>query len=160
MRKELHVKANRIAIALLLAGLWSCKKDEEAAPPPPPPAKPREFTPPADGLLAADRAARWRQADSLVRILDSVFQDSLRQHPDRATQLSSEQDAAREIAARKASLLGWKEYRWILEEATKNPANAAAFQAAGLSMAVSETKGAKPEAGHKRDGKTREDRMK
>ena len=159
MRKELHMKANRIAIALLLAGLWGCKKDEEATPPPPPPAKPKEFAPPADGLLAADRAARWRQADSLVQILDSVFQDSLRAHPDRAAQLQAEQDAARDIAARKASLLGWKEYRWILEEAPKNPANAAAFQAAGLSMAVSETKGAKIETGHKRDGKPRADRM-
>jgi hypothetical protein len=159
LRKELLVKANRIALVLVLAGLWACKKDEEAAPPPPPPAKPKEFTPPADGLLAADRAARWRQADSLVQILDSVFQDSLRAHPDRAAQLSAEQDAARDIAARKASLLGWKEYRWILEEAPKNPANAAAFQAAGLSMAVSETKAPKIDAGHKRDGKPRADRM-
>jgi hypothetical protein len=163
LRKELHVKANRIAIALLLAGLWGCKKDDEAAPPPPPAPKPREFVPPADGLLAADRAARWRQADSLVQILDSLFQDSLRSHPDRAAQLSAQQDAAREIATRKASLLGWKEYRWILEEAPKNPANAAAFQAAGLSMAVSESKApkqGKQEDAHKRDGKAREDRMK
>ena len=151
------MKANRIAIAILLAGLWGCKKDEEAAPPPPPPPKPREFTPPADGLLAADRAARWRQADSLVQILDSVFQDSLRAHPDRAAQLSAEQDAARDIAARKASLLGWKEYRWILDEAPKNPANAAAFQAAGLSMAVSEgTDDATGKADKKRDGRHRE----
>lgn len=153
------MKANRIAIALLLAGLWGCKKDEEAAPPPPPPPKPKEFTPPADGLLAADRAARWRQADSLVQILDSVFQDSLRMHPDRAAQLQAQQDAARDIAARKANLLGWKEYRWILEEAPKNPANAAAFQAAGLSMAVSETTGPNAEGGHKRDGKPRSERM-
>ena len=156
------MKANRIAIALVLAGLWGCKKDEEAAPPPPPPPKPKEFTPPADGLLAADRAARWRQADSLVQILDSLFQDSLRQSPDRTAQLMAEQDVARDIAARKASLLGWREYRWILEEAPKNPANAAAFQAAGLSMAVTEGKAPKPgkiEIGHKRDGKTRPDRM-
>ncbi len=36
---------------------------------------------------------------------------------------------------RKAGLLGWKEYRWILDEAPTFPANSAAFQAAGLSMA-------------------------
>jgi len=150
------LKVNRIAIALVLAGLWSCKKDEEAAPPPPP-SKPKDFTPPADGLLAADRAARWRQADSLVRDLDSIFQDSLRARPDRVAQLQVEEDAARDIAARKAGLLGWKEYRWILEEAPKNPANAAAFQAAGLSMATPDQATAK--TGTKRNGKPRPDRM-
>ncbi|HXP89554.1 MAG TPA: hypothetical protein VN931_01380 [Fibrobacteria bacterium] len=150
------MKVNRIAIALVLAGLWSCKKDEEAAPPPPP-SKPKDFAPPADGLLAADRAARWRQADSLVRDLDSIFQDSLRAHPDRAAQLAVEQDAARDIASRKAGLLGWKEYRWILEDAPLNPANTAAFQAAGLSMATPDQDAVK--SGSKRNGKPRPDRM-
>jgi hypothetical protein len=150
------LKVNRIAIALVLAGLWGCKKDEETAPPPPP-SKPKDFTPPADGLLAADRAARWRQADSLVRDLDSIFQDSLRTRPDRAPQLQAEEDAARDIASRKAGLLGWKEYRWILEEAPKNPANAAAFQAAGLSMATPDQDS--PKSGKKRNGKPRPDRM-
>jgi hypothetical protein len=153
------VKANRFALVLVLAGLWGCKKEEEAAAPPPPPPKPKEFVVPSDGLLSADRAARWRQADSLVRILDSIFQDSLRAHPDKLAQLQSQQDAAREISARKAGLLGWKEYRWILDEAPKNPANAAAFQAAGLSMAVSEATPDKPGKGDKkRDGHQREDR--
>jgi hypothetical protein len=150
------LKVNRIAIALVLAGLWGCKKDEDAAPPPPP-SKPKDFIPPADGLLAADRAARWRQADSLVRDLDSLFQDSLRNRPDRAAQLGAEQEAARDIASRKAGLLGWKEYRWILEEAPKNPANAAAFQAAGLSMATPDA--TSPKNGNKRNGKPRPDRM-
>ncbi len=150
------MKVNRIAIALVLAGLWGCKKDEEVAPPPPP-SKPKDFTPPADGLLAADRAARWRQADSLIGDLDSIFRDSLRSHPDRAAQLAVEQDAARDIASRKAGLLGWREYRWILEEAPKNPANAAAFQAAGLSMATPDQDAAKN--GSKRNGKPRPDRM-
>ena len=151
------MKSSRIALALVLSGLWGCKKEEEAAPPPPPPPKPKEFTPPSDGLMGADRAARWRQTDSLVRILDSVFQDSLRAHPDRAAQLTAEQDMARDIAARKAGLLGWREYRWILEEAPKNPANASAFQAAGLSMATSakSAKPGKPDAAPKRDGKSR-----
>jgi hypothetical protein len=148
------VKSIRIALALFatLAVLQGCQKDEEAAPPPPPPPKPKEFTPPSDGLLSADRAARWRQADSLVRILDSVYQDSLRSQPDRAPQIQAQQDAARDIAARKAGLLGWKEYRWILDEAPRNPANSAAFQAAGLSMA---TPAAKQIETPKRDGKPR-----
>ncbi|MBK8801318.1 MAG: hypothetical protein IPN71_04550 [Fibrobacteres bacterium] len=140
------MKTKSLAIALVLAGLWSCNEEPAAKPaPPPPPPQPKEFTPPADGLLQPERAARWRQTDSLVRILDSVFQDSMRSHPDRIAAIQAQQDAAREIAARKANLLGWKEYRWILEEAPKNPANAAAFQAAGLSMATTESKaGAKP----------------
>ena len=151
------MKANRFALVLVLAGLWGCKKEEEAAPPPPLPPKPKEFVVPPDGLLSAERAARWRQADSLVRILDSVFQDSQRVHPDKLVQLEAQQESAREIAARKAGLLGWKEYRWILDEAPKNPANAAAFQAAGLSMAVSEgTDDATGKADKKRDGRHRE----
>lgn len=141
------MKANRLALALALSGLWSCQKEPEPAPPPPPPpAKPKEFTPPSDGLLVPERAARWRQADSLIRLLDSVFQDSLRANPDRAAAIQIQQDNARDIAARKANLLGWKEYRWILEEAPKNPANSAAFQAAGLSMASPKSEKPKPEA--------------
>ena len=147
------MKSTRIVLALAFAlgTLAGCKKEEEAAPPPPVPPKPKEFVPPSDGLLAADRAARWRQADSLVRILDSVYQDSLRLQPDRNADIQAEQDAARDIAARKAGLMGWKEYRWILEEAPKNPANAAAFQAAGVSVAVP----APPAGGAGRDGHSR-----
>ena len=148
------MKAKVIVAALILSGIWACKQEEPAPVPPPPPAKPKEFAAPSDGLLQADRAARWRQADSLVRLLDSVFLDSLKARPDRIPQLMAQQDAARELAARKAGLLGWKEYLWILEDAPKNPANAAAFQAAGLSMAnpVSEKKADK---GH--DGKDKKD---
>lgn len=140
------MKAKLIVAALVATSMWACnKKEEEAAPPPPPPPKPKEFTPPADGLLQPEKAARWRQADSLVRLLDEAFMDSLKAHPDRIAQLTAQQDAARDLAARKAGLLGWREYRWILDEAPKTPANAAAFQAAGLSMAtpVSEKKAAK-----------------
>lgn len=142
------MKAKVIVALLVLSSLWACKKEEEEAPPPPPP-KPKEFTPPSDGLLPPERAARWRQADSLVRLLDAAFLDSLKAHPDRAAQLNSQQDAARDLAARKAGLLGWKEYRWILVEAPKFPANAAAFQAAGLSMAnpVADKKTAKEPSG-------------
>ena len=86
------MKAKLIVAALVLSTMWACnKKEEEAAPPPPPPPKPKEFVAPSDGLLQPEKAARWRQADSLVRLLD---------------------------------------------EAPRNPANAAAFQAAGLSMAI------------------------
>lgn len=140
------MKTKSLAIALVLAGLWGCNQEPPPKPaPPPPPAQPKDFSAPSDGLLQPERAARWRQTDSLVRILDSVFQDSMRAHPDRIAAIQAQQDAAHDLAARKAGLLGWKEYRWILEEAPKNPANAAAFQAAGLSMATTESKaGAKP----------------
>jgi len=153
------MKAKVIVAALILSSLWACKKEEDEAPPPPPPPKPKEFSPPSDGLLQPEKAARWRQADSLVRVLDSVFMDSLRAHPDRMPQLSAQQDAARDIAARKAGLLGWKEYLWILQDAPKNPANSAAFQAAGLSMAnpVSDKKSEKADKPAK--GKDRGDRM-
>ena len=131
----------RILLSLFVAAfaLSSCDKKDEALPPPAKP-KPKEFVAPADGLLQPERAARWRQADSLVRLVDSVFEESLKVAPDRAGQLMAQQDAAHELATRKAGLLGWKEYRWVLDEATRNPANAAAFEAAGLSMAVSERK--------------------
>lgn len=131
------MKAKLIVAALVLSTMWACnKKEEEAAPPPPPPPKPKEFVAPSDGLLQPEKAARWRQADSLVRLLDEAFLDSLKASPDRIAQLTAQQEAARELASRKAGLLGWKEYRWILDEAPRNPANAAAFQAAGLSMAI------------------------
>lgn len=119
--------------SLFVAG---CDKKEEDALPPPPKPKPKEFSVPSDGLLQPERAARWRQADSLIRLVDSAFEESLKVAPDRASLLTAQQDAARDLAVRKAGLLGWKEYRWVLEEATRNPANAAAFEAAGLSMAV------------------------
>ncbi len=140
------MKAKLIVAALVLSTMWACnKKEEEAAPPPPPPPKPKEFVAPSDGLLQPEKAARWRQADSLVRLLDEAFLDSLKANPDRIAQLTAQQESARELASRKAGLLGWKEYRWILDEAPRNPANAAAFQAAGLSMAtpVSEKKSGK-----------------
>ncbi|HQF53611.1 MAG TPA: hypothetical protein PK208_00685 [Fibrobacteria bacterium] len=131
------MKAKLIVAALVLSTMWACNKtEEEAAPPPPPPPKPKEFVAPSDGLLQPEKAARWRQADSLVRLLDEAFLDSLKANPDRIAQLTAQQEAARELASRKAGLLGWKEYRWILDEAPRNPANAAAFQAAGLSMAI------------------------
>jgi hypothetical protein len=150
------MKAKVIVALLVLSSLWACKKEEEAAPPPPPP-KPKDFVA-SDGLLQPERAARWRQADSLVRLLDAAFLDSLKAHPDRVAQLSTQQDAARDLASRKAGLLGWKEYRWILVEAPKFPANAAAFQAAGLSMAnpVGDKKTEKPSE----KGKDHGDRMK
>ncbi len=129
------MKAKVIVAALVVSSFWACKKEEPAPPPPPSPVKPKDFVAPSDGLLQPERAARWRQTDSLVRVLDNLFLDSLKAHPDRFSQLNSQQEAARDIAARKAGLLGWKEYLWILEEAPKNPAYAAAFQAAGLSMA-------------------------
>ncbi len=131
----------RILLSLFVAAfaLSACNKEEEALPPPAKP-KAKEFSIPADGLLQPERAARWRQADSLVRLVDSVFTDSLKAAPDRAGQIMAQQEAARELATRKAGLLGWKEYRWVLDEATRNPANAAAFEAAGLSMAVPERK--------------------
>lgn len=147
------MKAKVIVAALILSSLWACKKEEVAAPPPAP-HKPKDFVPPADGLLQPEKAARWRQTDSLVRLLDQAFMDSLKAHPERANQLSAQQDAARDLASRKAGLLGWKEYLWILEDAPKNPANSAAFQAAGLSMAnpVSDKKAEK-------SPKDRSDRM-
>lgn len=132
----------RIVLALVLASfaISGCQKKEEDAIPPAPKPKAKEFSIPTDGLLQPERAARWRQADSLVRLVDSVFLDSLKASPDRAAQLMAQQDAARDLAVRKAGLLGWKEYRWILDEAPRNPANAAAFEAAGLSMAVAAPK--------------------
>jgi hypothetical protein len=130
---------NRLALSCALAltvTLASCNKEEEqdAAAVPPPPPKPTEFVAPSNGLLKPEQAARWRQADSLVRLLDSVYADSIRNNPDQTSTLLAQQDDARDRASRKAGLLGWKEYRWVLEEAPRQPANAAAFQAAGLAM--------------------------
>jgi hypothetical protein len=130
---------NRRLLTALLASTLAfsaCNKEEEEKAPPPPPPKPKEFAIPSDGLLQPERAARWRQADSLVRLIDSVFEDSVKASPERMGILAAQQENARDLAARKAGLLGWKEYRWILDEAPRNPANAAAFEAAGLSMAV------------------------
>ena len=134
---------NRRLLASLFATslfLSACNKEEEQVPPPPPPPKPKEFTVPTDGLVQPERAARWRQADSLVRLVDSVFETSLEEAPERAGVLTAQQEAARDLAVRKAGLLGWKEYRWILDEAPHNPANAAAFEAAGISMSRAASK--------------------
>lgn len=128
----------RIVLAIVAStfAIAGCDKKDDAAQPPPEKPKAKEFSIPSDGLLQPERAARWRQADSLIRLVDSTFEESLKVSPDRASVLTAQQDAARDLAVRKAGLLGWKEYRWVLEEATRNSANAAAFEAAGLSMAV------------------------
>lgn len=131
MRKALAT----LAVSALLV-LSACKdKDEEVAAPPPPP-KPKEFSPPADGKVTPERMAQWKQADSLVRLVDSVFLDSIRKNSGETARYLSQRDAARDGAAKKAGLLGWKEYSWVLETAARNPLNTEAFEKAGVSMAV------------------------
>lgn len=131
MRKALAT----LAVSALLV-LSACKdKDEDVAAPPPPP-KPKEFSPPVDGKVTAERMAQWKQADSLVRLVDSVFLDSIRKNSGETARYLTQRDAARDGAAKKAGLLGWKEYSWVLETAARNAANAEAFEKAGVSMAV------------------------
>lgn len=124
-----------IAVSALLVLSACSEKEEEAAAPPPPP-KAKEFSPPADGKVTAERMAQWKQADSLVRLVDSVFLDSIRKNSGETARYLSQRDAARDGAAKKAGLLGWKEYSWVLETAARNPVNTEAFEKAGVSMAV------------------------
>ncbi|MEN9352924.1 MAG: hypothetical protein RL318_249 [Fibrobacterota bacterium] len=130
MRKTLAFTA--ISALLMLS---ACKDKEEVAVAPPPP-KPKEFSPPADGKVTPERVAQWKQADSLVRLVDSVFLDSIRKNSGETSRYLASRDAARDAAAKKAGLLGWKEYAWVLETAARNGANAQAFEKAGASIAA------------------------
>lgn len=123
----------RLVACAALLSLSACKEKEEAQElPPPPPAAPKAFVPPADGRVEASTLAKWRQADSLIRKIDSIYFDSIQGNPDRMDYFTAQQNQAREIAARKAGLLGWDEYYWVIDVASANPANAEAFGAAGL----------------------------
>jgi len=122
------------AVAMLL--LSACKEKDDAPAAPPPPPKPKEFTAPVDGKVTAERMAQWKQADSLVRLVDSVFLDSIRKNSGETSRYLTQRDAARDAAAKKAGLLGWKEYAWVLETAARNPANNEAFEKAGVSTAA------------------------
>ncbi len=136
MNKTLAICA---ATAMMLA-ISSCKGKEKETVAPPPPA-PKEFTPPADGKVSPERVAQWKQADSLVRLVDSVFLDSIRKNSGETARYLAQRDAARDAAAKKVGLLGWKEYSWILETAVRNPANADAFEKAGVAVAVDSSAG-------------------
>lgn len=131
MRKTLAFTA--VAAMLMLS---ACKDTDEAAAAPPPPPKPKEFTPPVDGKVTAERVAQWKQADSLVRLVDSVFLDSIRKNSGETSRYLAARDAARDASAKKAGLLGWKEYAWVLETAARNSANVEAFEKAGVSIAT------------------------
>ena len=87
-------------------------------------------------VISAERMAQWKQADSLVRLVDSVFLDSIRKNSGETSRYLTQRDAARDAAAKKAGLLGWKEYAWVLETAARNPANNEAFEKAGVSTAA------------------------
>jgi hypothetical protein len=131
MRKTLALMA---VSALLMLNGCSDKEEEQAAPPPPP--KPKEFSPPADGKVTPERVAQWKQADSLIRLVDSVFLDSIRKNSGETARYLSSRDVARDASAKKAGLLGWKEYAWVLETAARNPSNSEAFEKAGVSIAT------------------------
>ena len=127
-------------LAVLVLSACKGKDDAENAAPPPPP-KPKEFNPPLDGKVSPERVALWKQADSLVRLVDSVFLDSIRKNSGETSRYLAARDAARDAAAKKAGLLGWKEYSWVLETAARNAANADAFEKAGVSIAVDSSAG-------------------
>lgn len=131
MRKTLAFTA--VAAMLMLS---ACKDKDEAEAAPPPPPKPKEFSPPADGKVTAERVAQWKQADSLVRLVDSVFLDSIRKNSGETSRYLAARDVARDASAKKAGLLGWKEYSWVLEIAARNSANVEAFEKAGVAIAA------------------------
>ncbi len=126
-----------ISAVLAMCVLSACKdKEETVTPAVPAPKASKDFAPPADGKVQPERVALWKQADSLVRLVDSVFLDSIRKNSGETARYLAERDAARDAAARKVGLLGWKEYSWILETAARDPENAASFEKAGVSVAV------------------------
>lgn len=118
--------ASALGASLLLA----CSKEE---PPPPPeaqpveqaaPVEPEPFAPPDNGLLTEDQIRRFLRAHEAMAAVNDLYLDSLAgAPPDRQRSVHQALDIARDKVTRRFGLNGYAEYRWILEDAPRHPAN-------------------------------------
>lgn len=115
-------------LAATLAFLPSCaKKDEPAAAQPvveSVPVEPAPFSPPGNGLLTEAQVKRFLEAHKAMVKVNDHYLDSL-SAAGASQQRSVYQalDIARDKVTRRFGLNGYAEYRWILEDAAKHPAN-------------------------------------
>lgn len=122
--------------ALGAALLLACSKEE---PPPPPetqpaeqaaPVEPAPFAPPENGLLTEVQVRRFLRAHEAMAAINDLYLDSLAgAAPDRRRSYQQALDIARDKVTRKFGLNGYAEYRWILEEAPRHPANVRILEA-------------------------------
>lgn len=120
---------------LAASAFLACSKDE---PPPPPdvqpaaqaaPVEPEPFTPPNTGLLTEDQVNRFLRAHQAMAAVNNLYLDSLAgAPPDRQRSVYQALDIARDKVTRRFGLNGYAEYRWILEDAPRHPANVRILQ--------------------------------
>lgn len=115
--------------ALGLIVCMACSKEEPPPPPPEPPAEqavvePAPFSPPENGLLTEEQIRRFLRAHEAMAQVNDLYLDSLTgSSPDSRRSLVQALDIARDKVTRKFGLNGYAEYRWILEDAPRHPAN-------------------------------------
>jgi hypothetical protein len=126
------MKLNTLASPLLaatLAFLPSCSKKEEAASAAQPvvesiPVEPPPFSPPENGLLTEGQVKRFLEAHKAMVKVNDIYLDSLSAAgPDKQRSVYQALDIARDKVSRRFGLNGFAEYRWILEDAPRHPAN-------------------------------------
>lgn len=124
------MKPKTLASLLLLAiaaTLPSCSKEEKAEAAPvveTAPPEPQPFAPPANGLLTEGQVRRFLEAHKAMAQVNDRFLDDLNAAaPEKQRAVYQSLDIARDKVTRRFGLNGYDEYRWILEDAPKHPAN-------------------------------------
>lgn len=134
----------RTLTATLALALACCNKQAQDTPPsnaavteaPPPEAAPPLFQPPADGLLKPAQVKKFLLAHQALLKINEMYLDRLdAAGAENRRAVLDAMDLARDKAARKFGLNGYAEYKWILEEAPRNPENVRLLQRAGVFVA-------------------------
>lgn len=127
---SLAITSVSLAVAIGLGfALAACTKDEPAPPPRSAPVEnvalePQIFTPPDNGLLTDDQIGRFILAHAAMVEVNDLYLDSLvGTPPEKQRGIYQALDIARDKVTRKFGLNGYAEYRWILEDAPRHPAN-------------------------------------
>lgn len=126
----LNVRMGRLpGLAWVALALLACGRNES----PPPsqqgvveaaPVVPAPFTPPSTGLLNEDQIRRFLEAHQAMARINDLYLDSLASAPpERKRSVYQALDIARDKVTRHYGLNGYEEYRWILEDAPRHPAN-------------------------------------
>lgn len=115
--------------ALAVAALFAACSKEEAAEAKPvvetaAPAVPQPFSPPENGLLTEGQVRRFLEAHKAMAKVNDLYLDSLTAAPpERQRSVYQALDIARDKVTRRFGLNGYAEYRWVLEDAPRHPAN-------------------------------------
>jgi hypothetical protein len=133
----------RIFTALLALALFCCDKQEAETHPgnaavtdaAPPEAAPSPFQPPVDGLLKPGQVKKFLLAHQALLKINEMYLDRLDgASAENRRAILGAMDLARDKAARKFGLNGYAEYRWILEDAPRNPENVRLLQQMRVSV--------------------------